>query len=345
MKNDDFWLVELGVGMGPLVLGTDSESLLAVLQENQIDVNSLTLNRSNEIALPEIGIHLLFSKTNPRTLIRIDVSDDRLRFGSLPVIGKRAHEIVGLFKVPRKETLWCNIENNELDSATPGTKSNTAAISRELLARGTIWITGLGLGLKLCDGLVEIVHLCDPSQSPQTGNGPWTKEQQRLSEVRELPAASTAPIGRNRNLISIFNALIHVALVAAVGTLVGWAVQLQQRWDAAIEVPATVVALDPPPPNPLPNKITVSLKDASDNKQRHILGFKQFMIAPKMGDEVNVKFLPESPNHVLGPVAFRDVGFETAFPYGIGILAIYSSLQLVLFGRSQFRRSRRRRPS
>ncbi len=331
--------------MGPLVLGTDFESLLAVLQENRIDVKNQTLSRSNEMALPEIGIHLLFSKTPPRTLIRIDVSDERLRFGSLPVIGKRAHEIVGLFKVPRKETLWCDIESNEPDSATSGIKSDTTAMSRALLAHGTIWITGLGLGLKLCDGLVEIVYLCDPSQSPQTGSGPWTKEQQRLSEVRELPAASTAPTGRNRKSISIFNVLIHVALIAAIGTLVWWAVQLQQRWDAAIEVPATVVALDPPPPNPLPDKITVSFKDAGGNEQRHTLGFMQFMMTPKMGDEVNVKVLPESPNQVLGPVAFRNVGFETALPYGIGILAIYSTLQLILFGRSRFRRRRHRRPS
>jgi hypothetical protein len=345
MKNDDFWSVELGVGMGPLVLGTNFESLLAVLKDNRIDVNSLTLNRSNELAVPEIGIHCVFSNTNPRTLIRIDVSDDRLRFGSLPVIGKRAHEIVGLFKLPRKETLWCDIENKELASSTSEIKSDTTAMSRELLARGTIWITGHGLGLKLRDGLVEIVHLCDPSQSPQTGHGPWTKEQQRLSEVRELPAASTAPTARNLQSISIFNVLIHVALVTAIGTLVWWAVQLQQRWDAAIEVPATVVALDPPPPNPLPDKVTVSFKDAGGNEQRHTLGFMQFMTTPKMGDEVNVKFLPESPKQVLGPVAFRDVGFETALPYGIGILAIYSSLQLLLFGRSQFRRRRRRRPS
>ena len=190
MKNDDFWSVELGVGMGPLVLGTDFESLRSVLQENRINVDRPTLDRACKVSLPEIGIHLVFSQTSPRTLIRIAVSHQRLRFGSLSVIGKRAHEIVGLFKVPRKETLWCNIEN-EGDSSAPVANGNTTANSRELLARGTIWITGLGLGLKLCDGLVETVHLCDSAQSPRSGSGPWTKEQQRLSEVRELPAAST----------------------------------------------------------------------------------------------------------------------------------------------------------
>ncbi len=255
LKNEDFWSVELGVGMGPLVLGTDFESLLAVLQENRIDVDRLTLDQSGKVSVPEFGIHLFFSQTSPRTVVRIEISNERLRFGSLVVIGKRAHEIVGLFKVPRKETLWCNIDS-EGDSSALVANGNTTANSRELLAHGTIWITGLGLGLKLCDGLVETVHLCDPRQSPHSGSGPWTKEQQRLSEVRELPAASITPAQCNRKSMSILNALIHLALVAAIATLVWWAIQLQQRWDAAIEVPAIVVALDPPPPNVLANNIT-----------------------------------------------------------------------------------------
>ena len=212
--------------MGPLVLGTDFESLRAVLQENRIDVGGLTLDRSGKVSVPELGIQLIFAQGSPRTLVRIDISDKRLRFGSLAVIGKRAHEIVGLFKVPRKEKLWCNMDD-EGDSSALVADGNTTANSRELLASGTIWITGLGLGLKLCDGLVQTVYLCDPSQSPYSGSGPWTKEQQRLSEVRELPAASITPIQRNRKSISILNALIPLALVAAIGAIVWWAIQLQ----------------------------------------------------------------------------------------------------------------------
>lgn len=340
MKNDDFWSVKLGVGMGPLVLGTDVESLRSVLRENQIEVDRMALHTASKITLPDVGVHVVFSQTNPRTVVRIDISDERLRFGSLAVIGKRAYEIVGLFKVPRKETLWCNIDNVG-DSTTVVVDGNTNANSRELLARGTIWITGMGLGLKLRDGLVETVHLCDPGQSPQSGSGPWTKEQQRLSEVRELPAASIVPIQRKRNSVSILNVLIHVVLVVAIGALVTWAIQLQRRWDAATDVRATVVALDPPPPHVLPNDITVSFRDSEGNERRQTLGHMQFMMTPKLGEEVNVRFLPDSPNKVLGPVAFRDVGFETAMPYGIRILATYSIVQLVIFGRTNIRPRRR----
>jgi hypothetical protein len=178
------------------------------------------------VSVPEIGIHFVFSQNNPRTLVRIDTSNERLRFGSLAVIGKRAHEIVGLFKVPRKEKLWCNVDD-EGDSSVLVADGNTTANSRELLARGTIWIIGHGLGLKLSDGLVETVYLCDPSQSPHSGSGIWTKEQQRLSEVRELPAASITPNQRNRKSNSILYALIPLALIAAIGAIIWWAIQLQ----------------------------------------------------------------------------------------------------------------------
>ena len=148
--------------MGQLVLGTEFEPLLEVLRENSIDGDRLTLDRSGKIPLPEIGTHLFFSQSRPQTLTRIDVADERLRFGSLSVIGKRAHEIVGLFRVPRKETLWCSLEN-EGETSDLIAKGNTTGQSRELLAQGTIWITRLGLGLTLRDGLVTTVHLCDPA--------------------------------------------------------------------------------------------------------------------------------------------------------------------------------------
>ena len=85
----------------------------------------------------------------------------------------------------------------------------------------------------------------------------------------------------------------------------------------------------------------MSFNDADGTERRQTLGHMQFLMTPKMGDEVNVRFLPGSPDKVLGPVAFRDVGFETALPYGIGILAVYSVLQLAVFGRSQSRHRRR----
>ena len=244
---DEFWSVELGARMGPLVLGSEYEEVLQALRDRGIDVDRLRLDGSGKLSVQELRTQLVFSETFPRTLVRIDVDDDRLRFGSLAVIGKRVHEIIGIFKISRKQTLWSSVDGDS-EAVDPGASGNTTEQSRELLARGTIWIPGLGLGLTLRDGLVGTVHACHPSQSPRTGTGIWTKEQQRLSEVREIPAALMMPITRTRTRKTFLSIMIHLALIASIGILVWWAMQLQRRWDEAIEVPAVVVALDPPPP-------------------------------------------------------------------------------------------------
>ncbi len=341
MTKDEFWSVELGNRMGPLVLGTEYEALLQVLRDRNIDADRLRLERSGKLTLPEIGIALYFSQTRPQTLRRIDVDDERLRFGSLSVIGKRAHEIVGIFKVPRKETLWHSIEDE--DEIRGGVANgNTAEQSRQLLASGTIWITSLGLGLKLGDGLVSKIHLCEPSQSPRSGNGRWTKEQQMLSEVRELPVTSTSTSTPHKDFSfkSILVAMVHLALIASIGTLIWWAVQLQRRWDAATEVPAVVVALEPSSPKVLPLEITVSFTDSSGAQRRHTLGYTQFDTTPNLGDECTIRYLPDSPGMVLGASQYRSVGFDRAIPYGIGILAIYSFLQLIVLAAFPYRKTR-----
>lgn len=340
MKNDEFWSVELGARMGPLVLGTEYEQLLQVMRDRGIDVDRLRLDGSGILSVPEIDTQFKFSETFPKTLVRIDVQDARLRFGPLAVIGKRVHEIIGMFKVSRKQTLWCSVESNA-ESGGNDAGGNTNEQSRRLLASGTIWIPGLGLGLTLLDGLVAIVHLCNPADAPRSGTGIWTKEQQMLSEVREIPEASLAASSRkgNRSRKLILSAMLHLGLVAAILILILWAMQLQRRWDAATEVPAVVVAMDPSPPHPLPNDITVSFNDSSSVERRQVLGYRQFEASPKLGDEINVRYLPDAPDNVLGPVAARDIGFESALPCGIGILAIYSVLHLILLGAPRRRRS------
>ncbi len=102
-------------------------------------------------------------------------------FGDRPTSGE-------LFKAPRKETIWSN-------NATEGETSSSVA-----------------------EGNTHEQSLCDPTHSPRSGCGPWTKEQQRLSEVRELPPVSLASDKRNR--VSKLTVLIQLTLIASLGTLV-----------------------------------------------------------------------------------------------------------------------------
>ncbi len=324
VKKDKFWLAELGVRLGPLILGTEYSQILPILHEHGIDIDLSRMATPGKLSIPEIGTELIFSQTNHRPLERIEVEDERLRFGSLSVIGRRAHEIVRLFKVSRKETLWCSNETN-MENLIPATLQDRTAQSRKLLASGTLWITSLGLGLTLRDGLIAKVHLCDPIHSPNIGNGSWTKEQQLLSEVREMPAEAITTTQNKR--ISVLSSLTHLSLVVSIGLLMWWGIALQRRWNEAPDVPAVVVAMEPAV---LPNIITLSFNDSKGVERRQSLGHRQFYMSPNIGDEVNIRYLPEAPEMVLGPFGYRDIGFDTAFPYGIGIIATYSLLQLIV---------------
>jgi hypothetical protein len=328
--SNDFWQVELMVGMGPLLLGVDEDAIQKVLVERGIDAEPRFLGNARQRTIPSIKTRLTFSEANPRTLTHIEVDDERLRFASLSVLGKRAYQIIGIFKVSRKETLWTRGNSSIEENAEPFRGNMSPELSRELLAKGTLWIKKYGLGLTMRDGLVATVHLCDPNDVPRDGLGQWTKEQQLLSEVHEVVAQEKEPI--QRSLKSAARGLVHVAFVFVFGLLVWSAISLQRKWDEAAEVPAVVVALEPPPPHPLPNNITVEFRDSSGARRSTTLGFQQFERTPMLGDEVSVVFLPETPHHVLGPVAARDVGFSSTFPFGLGTLLAYTILLLLLGG-------------
>ncbi len=110
--------------------------------------------------------------------------------------------------------------------------------------------------------------------------------------------------------------------------------ELQKKWNEAPDVVAIVIALKPPPPEPFPDEVTVSYTDTSGNEHQFVLGRTDYYGIAKIGDEINIRFLPELPEKPLGPSRFREVGFDFALPCGIVILASYSVLQLMILSGS-----------
>lgn len=60
-------MVELGVRMVPLVLGTKYKALLQVLRKHCIDADRLTFDGSNHLPVPEPGTRPFFSQTSRRS--------------------------------------------------------------------------------------------------------------------------------------------------------------------------------------------------------------------------------------------------------------------------------------
>lgn len=327
VTKEDFWSVELGHGMGPFVLGLTRIQVVQILRELKLDTEEVQDNRVRGLYVDEIETMLVFSSDSLPLLKRIDVEDERLRFGPLEVLGKPVHEIVQLLKVPPSETLWCDYYEEE-EQADGEAKNAKNTSDRDLVRWGTLWITSLGLGLSLHNGVITMVHLCDPEHSPRFGTGQWTKSQRLLSEVGERDETAE-PLFSPRKLNPL-SVLLNIGLIVAFGLLIWRAIELQKKWSEAPDVVATIIAVKPPPPEPFPDEATLSYSDTSGREHQVVFGRTDYYGIAKIGDEINIRFLPEEPEKPLGPSRFRDVGFDFALPYGIVILAAYSVLQLMI---------------
>jgi hypothetical protein len=316
--------------MGPLVLGQPRREILRILREQGLEFESDgDDDEDSELFVEAMDSHLVFSSDEPKRLTRMDIDDDRLRFGPMQVHGKRLHEIVDLFQVPSSETLWCNHYEDDVVGETAKRLARTYS-DRELIESGTLWITTLGLGLTVYLGEIETVHLCDPEHVPHFGSGQWTQEQRVLSETYqvkdEVPKQRIDPPKRRR----LAGVILLVGFVMAMGCLVWQAMALQAQWNNAQETRATVVSVNPPPPAAFPDEYTLSYRDNLDAPHQVVYRSNQILGLPAVGDEVTLRFLVESPDKPLLEHQSRDVGFDFAMPYGIAILATYWILNLVV---------------
>lgn len=334
MKDKAFWSVELGVGMGPLVLGRPRNEILEILQKhlrNEVDskeLDDIFELDDNEIYIDAIETNLVFSSDSPPSLKRLDVAEDRVTFGSMEVLGKPLHEIVALLNIPASETLWCDFYDDD-EQVQAANKKSAPKSDHLLLVAGTLWITSLGLGLTVYRGKVDSIHLCTPDDSPRYGTGTWNDQQKELSEAGFESTSTLKNATKAAAPEHILIRLMFLAMVIAIGSVIWKGVRIQQEWDREPDVQATVVAKDPPPPAPFPDTYTVSYSDGKGVARQATFRAVDVYGVPEVGAEIPIRFLPSAPDKPLTHVHLEDVGFDYAIPRCIAIGAIYLVLRLL----------------
>lgn len=335
MVNAEFWKVELGRGMGPFSFGMTLTQVAQILKDHQLDKDMVVDEEDSEIYFDDLEMTFAFSQDGSKVLRRIDIDDDRMRFGDMDVHFKPVHEIVALFGVPESETLWCDHYDEaeqrefELGQEVPERESDD-----DLLRRGTLWITSLGLGMTLVSGDVYTVHLCDPDHVPRYGTGTWTAAQCESSKKGVEPI-KVPSVEKGSRLTGILTLL----MIAAMAILAWKAIGIQKRWDELPEVKSLVVARNPPPPEPFPREFTVAYTDAAGNERQATFPDRDILGLPNIGEEILIKYMPESPDKPLPYVRYRDIGADFAMPIGFTIFGVYVVLQFLvsiaslLFGR------------
>ncbi len=324
MLGEEFFKVDPGFSMGPISIGMTREQVVKELRTEGLDEDLDEEDSDPELYVPEIETTFVFSKSGDNLLRRIDVEDVRVRFATWEVIPKPIHKVVRFFKCEAADTLWCDLfdegDEEEYRSDEPIVRPDY-----ELLSHGTLWIPAQGLGFTVDDCLVETVHICDPDVVPKFGTGTWTLAHQRFSEAGIMP--QRPKVIRSGSSLTY---VLHVCFAMAMGWVVWTGTLLQSNWSQAPDVTAKVIAVDPPPPEPFGNNFTVQYSDTNGKQYQAVLPRMNFYVAPKLDEEVVIRFLPNEPDKPLGPNHFKDVGFDSGVPYAIVIGMLYSALLVIV---------------
>jgi hypothetical protein len=95
-------------------------------------------------------------------------------------------------------------------------------------------------------------------------------------------------------------------------------------------VDAVVIGASPPPPDPFPDFFTVAYQDQQGQRHEAIMKHYEIFSLSKIGDKVQIQYLPEEPEKPLGPWGARSAGMDKYIPWGVGVVATYFILQLIV---------------
>ncbi|MCA9195795.1 MAG: hypothetical protein KDB03_28700 [Planctomycetales bacterium] len=315
-----FWLVELGRGMGPISLGMTRAEVASALRLSGVNQDVARGKDKIKTHVSEINTTLVFSDGPIQRLIRLDISHSQVNFAGWEVIGKPIHKLVRLFKCPDSATLWCNdYEPNQQLQAIRKIDQSNLPTDAQLLNFGTLWLTALGLGCTVRRGTIICLHICNQESVPKLGTGCWNRPQQVMSETGHIPTTKNKL--RTRSGASL---TLKGLLIVAMCVLAARATWIQMRWNALPDVEATVVAVAPPPPSPFGEFFHLQYRDSLGNEFQAKLERMQFYDEPKLGQQVEIRFLPEAPHNPLGPHRWSEVGMNLAIPYALAILTVYT---------------------
>jgi hypothetical protein len=94
-------------------------------------------------------------------------------------------------------------------------------------------------------------------------------------------------------------------------------------------VEGVIVDARPPPPDPFPDEFTVAYQDQQGGQHEVEFDFANINRGRRVGDKVDVRYLPHDPDQAMGLNASHDVAVVTFLPWALGLLMVYAVLQFV----------------
>jgi hypothetical protein len=339
--SDTVWPVEPGKGIGVVALGASRDEVVRRLADAGLELVD-DEGRSRWTYVEEMDADVTFSEGSFSVVEEIGVSDERARLGPIDLIDEPVLKVIELLRIADEDTLWTlrsdtypkepSAGDALADSAGEQTPSKPTI--EKLLSEGCLWIRSFGLGLELVYGDVLTVRLREPGDIPGPSYGSLTPEQRRVAGRPDLtshligsPAPTAARSTPSRT--SRFQILAGLALLLSMAIVVWQGIDYQRRWDNALAVDAVVIGVSPPPPDPFPDFFTIGYQDQQGQRHEAIMHHSEIFSLSKIGDKVQIQYLPEAPDAPLGPWGARSAGLDKYIPWGIGVIGAYIGLQFV----------------
>ena len=122
---------------------------------------------------------------------------------------------------------------------------------------------------------------------------------------------------------------MHLAFVIALGCCLWDAINLQLKWNAANQVSALVVDIEPPPPEPFGNSFQLTYEDKVGEIHTVTMDRMDFYVQPELDQQITIHYWDSSPSEPLGPSRVNDVGFNRGVLRSSVVLAIYCLMLLI----------------
>jgi hypothetical protein len=279
-----------------------------------------------------LGGQLQFTKADPQKLYQIVAGKPAIHVAGEIIIGERLEDALTRLGVARfRDTLWSIVDlESEFVGGVPiaDSKRPRKASTKELIARGTLWIKSLGMGLVLQHGRVELICVRKPADVPQIGCGELSeihlKEQVAPELFPSIPRLSPLPKQapnrpRNKFRKRVVFSLLAIALIAFPAIVV---YRDLTAWQKAIAVTGTVI--DTRPAGPFPEEIDVRY-DAVGGATYTVTIESVYTTARANGEQVDLLYRPEAPERAMTRIKIRDDGWSV-HPY-----ALFGSVLLATF--------------
>ncbi len=327
--DDDDWQIVPGRGMGPLELDLDRESILERLTTAEVEYEAPD-DEPTTLDMEDGDLALTLSADEPHRLLQILVSDDRALVNGKPVIDRPLIDLIDEWGVSTDDTLWRHDPSHNDDLRGDVEAPREPVSDRQLLINGTLWIRSYGIGLELFRGNVEQLFVRMPEHVPSHGSGSLTERQRELLSHNDLSKALEPPKPPGAKLLGAMQTLLTMTCVVTIAAIAWQGAQFQQRWNNALKVEGTVVAVNPPPPVFWPDELTVEYADETGKTHQVVWKPADVYVTNAVGQKVDVHYLPEAPDKPLGPTRVHDAAFLVYVPYGIATMAVYLVLLVLL---------------